>query len=338
MGEILVIRFGALGDLCVLGWALSRLVHSQAPGSCRVTLVTKAAFAPLMSQVHGIDQVITLKGSSLADTAALAAQLRRQPWDVVIDAHNTLRSHLLLALLGRRCNARLAKDTAARLSFMTFGRQDQRLGQTMRDRFNDLTAAVCPTELTPQHTPPLAHLAPSAGSSDPVVAFAPGAQWDTKRWPHENFARLLQSYCQQTKQPVQVYLGPREARWYPGSALAQVVKATAGAEIIQVPDLIAVAKNLAANSVLVTNDSGLLHIAEAVGTRVLAFFGPTVREFGYFPLLAGSQVLESPASCRPCSRNGKRPCHQKDLRCLTAITPDQALTTLLSMLQAEPQL
>ncbi len=41
MRDILVIRFGALGDLCVLGWALSRLADSCAPGTCRITLVTK---------------------------------------------------------------------------------------------------------------------------------------------------------------------------------------------------------------------------------------------------------------------------------------------------------
>ncbi len=73
-----------------------------------------------------------------------------------------------------------------------------------------------------------------------------------------------------------------------------------------------------------TNDSGLLHLAEAAGTPVLAFFGPTVRQFGYFPCLDDSEVLEVELDCRPCSRNGKRPCHREDLACLREITPDRA--------------
>jgi heptosyltransferase-2 len=71
--------------------------------------------------------------------------------------------------------------------------------------------------------------------------------------------------------------------------------------------------------VVVTNDSGLLHLSEAVGTPVVALFGPTVREFGYFPRLGASAALEVPLECRPCSRNGKRPCHRGDLACLERI-------------------
>ena len=91
------------------------------------------------------------------------------------------------------------------------------------------------------------------------------------------------------------------------------------------------AARLARCSRLVTNDSGLLHIAEAVGTPVLALFGPTVREFGYFPILARSLVLEKSLDCRPCSRNGKRPCHRGDLACLQDITPDAVRSVLASL-------
>ncbi len=341
MREILVIRFGALGDLCVLGWTLSRLVDSHAPGTCRVTLVTKAAFAPLMAQIRGVDQVIPLNGSGVAGVLQLAATLRQQRWDVIVDAHNVLRSHLLLALLRRRANARLAKDTAARLGFMTFGRQHKRLDRSMRDRFDAVVAEVISGDLAVTNTPPLTRLQrPSSlepgTRPTPSVGLAPGAQWDTKRWPEENFAELLQLIRQQVGGTIRVYLGPREQNWFPTSALARAAAADNATEIVQVPDLTIVAGSLANTDLLVTNDSGLLHVAEAVGTPVLAFFGPTVREFGYFPLLQQSQVLESEVSCRPCSRNGKRACPDKDLVCLREITPDRAVTALVNLLPAGP--
>lgn len=79
------------------------------------------------------------------------------------------------------------------------------------------------------------------------------------------------------------------------------------------------AEVLARCRVAVTNDSGLLHLSEAVGTPVVALFGPTVRAFGYFPLLASSLALERELDCRPCSRTGSRPCHRGDLACLDRI-------------------
>jgi len=340
MREILVIRFGALGDLCVLGWALSRLVDSHAPGTCRVTLVTKAAFAPLMSQVRGVDEVIALTGSDWAAVSRLAATLRNRHWDVIVDAHNVLRSHLLLVLLRRRARVRLAKDTAARLGFMTFGLRNRHLARSMRDRFDNLLTGVITGDLATTDTPPLTRLRTGSRSEaetgpEPVVGLAPGAQWDTKRWPEDRFAELLLLIRQRIGGAIRVYLGPREQGWYAGSALARTVASDDNTEIIQVPDLTEVARSLASVDILVTNDSGLLHAAEAVGTPVLAFFGPTVREFGYFPLLKQSRVLETEAACRPCSRNGKRPCHGNDLICLKEITPDLAIAALADMLPTD---
>lgn len=337
MREILVIRFGALGDLCVLGWALSRLLDSHAPGACRVTLVTKAAFAPLMAQVRGVDEVIALEGSDFAAVSQLAATVRLRQFDIIVDAHNILRSHLLLALLRRRPHARLAKDTAARLGFMAFGLRNDHLKQSMRDRFDALLSKACAPDFATTNTPPLIRCRPAAASettthAPPVIGLAPGAQWDTKRWPEANFARLMQLFREQFDGQVKVYLGPREQMWFAGSTLAAAVAADSKAEIIQVPDLTEVARSLGSTDILVTNDSGLLHVAEAVGTRVLAFFGPTVREFGYFPLQTGSQVLETDVECRPCSRNGKRPCRRNDLICLTRISPELAFEALVRML------
>ena len=58
-----------------------------------------------------------------------------------------------------------------------------------------------------------------------------------------------------------------------------------------------------------------------------------MREFGYYPVLEDSRVLERPLDCRPCSRNGKRPCHRGDLACLRDIQPDEAYSVLCAMEQ-----
>ncbi len=331
MREILVIRFSSLGDLCILGSVLARRAAADRSAGDRVTLVTKAAFAPVMADFAGIDRVIPLDGHSLGDLHRLARRLRKTPWDLVIDAHSVLRSTLLLTFMGRRAQARLGKDTLARLALLGWGRHDTRLDRTMTDRFVQLFSdpAIGPGQPITRALPRGQRPAPDA---PPVIGLAPGAQWATKRWPPEHFADLLGRLALHDQQSVRIFLGPRERDWYPDSPLAKVVDGLSRVEIIDHQPLPDVAAKLAACHLLLTNDSGLMHLAEAVGTPVLALFGPTVEAFGYFPRLPESRVLERPLDCRPCSRNGKRPCHMGDLPCLREIAPDEVLTTLRTML------
>jgi len=329
--DILVVRFGSLGDLCLLGWALARLADRPDAAHRQVTLVTKSAFAPLLARVRGIHQVIPLVDSGLGSVSRLAAQLRAESWDRVIDAHNTLRSHLLLGLMRRRPDKRLAKDTAARLAFLGFGHRAVGLDRTKPARFADLTAGLAhPAEGSGPTQPPLASLGRfKEDSTTPrVLGLAPGAQWDTKRWPEDHFTTLLNMLLRDDRSRVRIFLGPREENWFAGGSLENAARANDRVEIFKGHSLIEVAGLLSECHLLLTNDSGLLHVAEAVGTPVVALFGPTVREFGYYPLLPGSRVMENSLECRPCSRNGKRPCHRGDLACLQDITPESVQTTL----------
>jgi heptosyltransferase-2 len=326
--NILVIRFGSLGDLCLLGWSLSAAADAGGPRGLRLTLATKAAFAPLMSEVRGLDRVAALDGGGLGAVSALAGRLRGEDWDLVLDAHNILRSHLLLGMLRHRPDARLAKDTAARLRLLADRRRGgaapspPALRRTMAERFDAVLAAAA-GPLDGPCAPPLAHLAGGRGPEAPV-GLAPGAQWDAKRWPEASFADVARTLRAGGRR-VRVFLGPREDAWFDAGPLAAAARDDDGIEVVRGRGLVEVARLLGECRGLVTNDSGLLHLAEAVGTPVAAFFGPTVREFGYFPRLPRSRALQVDLDCRPCSRNGKRPCHRGDLACLTRIAPDAAL-------------
>jgi heptosyltransferase-2 len=76
----------------------------------------------------------------------------------------------------------------------------------------------------------------------------------------------------------------------------------------------------------IANDSGLMHIAEAVGTPLIAIFGSTTRELGFFPQRAISHVIENLAlSCRPCSHLGRHQCPRGHFRCMREILPEQVI-------------
>ncbi|HOX25053.1 MAG TPA: glycosyltransferase family 9 protein [Candidatus Krumholzibacteria bacterium] len=323
MREILVIRFGALGDLCLLGWTLSRLAAAPGGATARVTLATKARFAGLAARLAGVDTVFPLaEPGGLRQLAGLAARVRAARFDLVIDAHAVLRSRLLAGLCRRRPDAVLRKDTAARLRLLRAGEVAPALERHMRDRLDaTIAAAGLPAG---DATPPLAALA-APGPRPLVLGLAPGAQWDPKRWPTAHWVALVRRFRRETAAAVRVFLGPREETWFDASDLAEALTDAGHVEIVRGRPLVEVANLLAACRVLVCNDSGLMHLAEAAGTPVVAFFGPTVRAFGYTPQLPDSVILETAdLDCRPCSRNGKRPCHRGDLACLERIAPERA--------------
>ena len=88
------------------------------------------------------------------------------------------------------------------------------------------------------------------------------------------------------------------------------------------------------SSLLLCNDSGLLHIAEAVGTPVTALFGPTVEAFGFAPWRPDSRVFSSILGCRPCSKHGQSDCRYGDKLCFGLIQPLQVVEHIKSILQA----
>jgi heptosyltransferase-2 len=90
---------------------------------------------------------------------------------------------------------------------------------------------------------------------------------------------------------------------------------------------------LARSRAIVTNDSGPGHVASAVGTPVVAVFGPTLPAFGYTPWGARNRIVEHHAlACRPCSSHGPQVCPLGHHRCMREIAPADVLRALDAVL------
>jgi heptosyltransferase-2 len=86
---------------------------------------------------------------------------------------------------------------------------------------------------------------------------------------------------------------------------------------------------LARSRALVTNDSGPAHVASAVGTPVVAVFGPTVPAFGYTPFDERNRIVElAGLACRPCSSHGPQVCPLGHHRCMREIGPAEVVAAL----------
>jgi heptosyltransferase-2 len=86
--------------------------------------------------------------------------------------------------------------------------------------------------------------------------------------------------------------------------------------------------------VVVSNDTGLMHIAAAMKRNLVAIFGSTVKELGFFPIGTESIVLErNDLSCRPCSHIGRTSCPKKHFRCMKDISTGEVVHACVSMLE-----
>lgn len=147
----------------------------------------------------------------------------------------------------------------------------------------------------------------------PVIAMMPGAEYGpAKRWPTDYFTELARRLVSQGKQ-IWVLGSPKEVAL--GEEIAQVNGVTnlcGKTELVDVVDLLALCAQA------VTNDSGLMHVACASGTKVIAIYGSSDPAYTP-PLSATAQVVYKHLACSPCF---KRTCPLGHTNCLKMIKPD----------------
>ncbi len=324
MQRILILRFSSLGDVVLLG-ALVDELRTRWPKH-EIWLATKPDYAPLFEDDTRLDRVLRLSHES-GGLRGLARELQTVEFDLVLDAHGSLRSRLLCLALAGTPVKRIAKDTAARLLFLRT-RVATPPTRHQVDRYLALAGAegksVRPT-LQLREKDHASATAILGGSERPFLAVAPGSRHATKQWPLERFSEVAAHWQREGHGEV-VILGSEQERELcqeMASLLPREARVCAG-EL----ELRALAALLSRCRVLLCNDSGLMHLSEAAGTPVLAVFGPTSRELGYFPLDPRSRVVENELPCRPCSRNGARPCHMEQEYCLLLSDSDRVIRIL----------
>jgi ADP-heptose:LPS heptosyltransferase len=142
------------------------------------------------------------------------------------------------------------------------------------------------------------------------AVLAPGAARDNKRWPAAYWVDLARLLARQGLQCVAVGL-PSEASLLPPTAATPCYDRS-----------VRVAAALCEGArVVVTNDSGVMHVASAVGANAIALFGPTAPALGFAPRGTASRVMERTLPCRPCSILGGTTCPERHHRCLGDISP-----------------
>ena len=156
------------------------------------------------------------------------------------------------------------------------------------------------------------------------IAIAPGANYYTKRWPAERFAELAGKLVENYNFEIFILGGEKDKQIGEYIKIANIDKhsifdCTNSSSII---DTTRVIDNC---SLLITNDTGVMHIASARQTPVIALFGSSVRDFGFSPYRVKNIILEKNVKCRPCSHIGRNYCPEKHFKCMLEISINDVL-------------
>jgi heptosyltransferase-2 len=330
--NILLIRFSSLGDL-VLTTPIYRELRKIYPDS-RLTLLTSEGFGRVLENNPHIDEIIYHhRKETRNDLEKLIDQLRLQKFDLIYDIHNSLRSRWIGWQLKRHApkpeHWLIEKRTLARELQIRFGWGQFFNGKSQREQWleplrrHHTGALSTKTELFPSVADKnyvKAWLNQNDLQDKPFVCIGASASFPLKCWPLQNFKQLIENIIQSGISVVLVGTnGEIEteelAEYFRGS---QNVFCAAGMfTILQSAALLEMA------NAVVANDTSIIHLAEAMRTPSIALFGPTVKEFGYAPMLAQSRLMETDLAlrCRPCSRTGKGTCKNREQQiCMYSIS------------------
>lgn len=333
--RILVIRLGQLGDVLLCSPLILNL-KLNFPG-CHITFLTKRQFAPLAERIPGVDSVIGVKANvSAYELYCQAITLDEERYDTVIDLQRKVKSWFVRKLLRPDKDFIYPKRRAERRQ--TVSRRHKIIPKSWPHTIDLYNEVLSQMGGTPVARRPLLSLTDSdlarEQSDFKRVFIAPGASYENKNWGFERFAKVARNLID--KHNAKVYWAVTKADWESYHDFDQLKSTRFELLIDQSIDQLI--STMTACDVGLSNDSGLMHLATAVGLPLIGLFGPTHQSLGFAPRGIFSRVIEVDLACRPCSLHGSKDCYRDARYCFDRITPQDVIGELLDLYESRGKL
>jgi heptosyltransferase-2 len=330
--RILLVRTDRIGDL-LLTTPVFKSLREHYPASFIAALVSSATRAIVDGNPY-IDEVIVLdkekKHQGFLATLRLAQEIRRRRFDVAVILHPTVRVHFLCYLAGLR--ERIGYDRKAPYFLTRTIPHRKQEGARHESAYNfDLLEPLGVTTASQEMYMPVDASSERAieevlrknglEAAPRLVALHPSASCPSKRWPLDRFGHVIDALVRQEKARVVIIGGPGHEGF--GRDLARLAREQV-VDLSGQLDLGALASLLRRCRLLISNDSGPVHLAAAVGTPVISIFGrrqPGLSPRRWAPLGASSVSLHHETDCAPCLAHA---C-VRGFKCLMAVTEDEVL-------------
>jgi heptosyltransferase-2 len=342
--KILVIRFSSIGDI-VLSTPLLRVIRARFP-LVQIDFVVRKEYADLVRYDRNLNHLYEFEArEGLSGLHRLKTRLKMEHYDLVVDIHNSLRSKYLRMLLGAKDVVTINKRILARTLLVKFKKNCYKNITSIADRYIETVgkydiendgaglALHIPDEIYSIISTKINML--GLDRCRKIIGFCPSAKHATKCWPQERFVELGIRLTKDGNSKILLFGGPSDRQKC--KSIGDAINASSG-EIRATSmsgelSLLETAAAMKLCDIVVTNDSGLMHIASAMEKNVVAIFGSTVREFGFFPVSKDSVVVERQGLyCRPCSHIGKSHCPENHFRCMNEIQVDEVTEAVRNLI------
>ena len=301
--------------------------------NAEVHFLTKKQYYSIVSHNPYIDKV-HLYGD---DRAKMMNKLQQENYDLIIDLHHNLRTFIIKMQLGKKSYSfdKLNIDKWLLVNFKIDRLPDVHIVDRYMDTCKELGVTndgegldyfIAEKDEVDIKTLP-------AGFQSGYVAWVIGAKEYTKRFPNDRIIHTLLS----TQMPV-ILLGGKEDRSNAKAIMKEMEKrpnvynATGQYHLNQSASIVKQAK------LVITNDTGLMHIAAAHGKKIISIWGNTVPQFGMSPYygkkFAPNKIFEAPdLPCRPCSKIGRDHCPKDHFKCMKEINTPLLISDATAMFE-----
>lgn len=337
--KILVIRFSSIGDI-VLTTGVLRQIRAAFPYS-KIDFLLHKPFSDIYKYNPNIDQIITCEKNATDSQISLQKNIiekKQGKYDIIFDLHNNIQSNKFSQNLAEKIykvdKRRLYKiklvwckkginESYRHIHHIfldilkDFDIKDDNRGLEFWLEADRKAMKYQPSDKIHRHK----------GKLNIVVA--PGAHFKTKQWGFLNYAHLMRK-LKPISESVKIVGGLKD------SEHAQKILEL-NPDVINLcgkTDLATTCDEIDKSDLLITNDTGVMHIAAARQVPVVAIFGSSVKELGFEPFRVKNIVIESNQKCRPCSHIGRNFCPLLHFKCMRSITPDIAYNNIMQFVKS----
>lgn len=334
--NILIVKLSAIGDVVHTLPSLSALRNLYP--HAHISWVVEESASDIITNHPHLDRVIisyrkrwikNLKGlhslkKTMREIQSFIKTVRDRRYDLAIDFHGLFKSATIVCL--SRARRKLGYDSMQELSGLFYNEKIyENMGKHAVDRYLDFVRYLGGKEKNPEFVIQLEEdnqrdvenllRTNHIDSKAPFVAINPVAFWETKLWQDEKFARLADRIIEELRVPVVFTGGAGEKR----IARIQSFMRNPSISLEGQTSLKELAYLYRLSTLIVTTDSGPMHIAAAMGTPAVALFGPT-DPLRTGPYGRGHTIIRSDMDCSPCFR---KECDTE--RCMKDITVEDVL-------------
>ncbi|MDZ4711183.1 MAG: glycosyltransferase family 9 protein [bacterium] len=337
-GKILIIQTAFLGDV-ILTLPLVQVLNQKFPKS-KIDFLCIPQTSGLLKNNPFINETIVYdkRNSGNRSLDELIKTLKSNEYDVIISPHRSFRSSMISYFSKARNTISFNTSSFSflyrhRVSYFGSSHEIQR-NLKLLEPLGIIEDSIIQPELFPGTEEETKvnefFLENKIDQKEKIIAVAPGSVWFTKRFPEEKFVKLCDLLSENEFRII--LIGGKDDEKYCSfikkkSINRNIINAAGNFSILESAEIIK------RSALLVSNDSAPLHIADAVGTPVIAVFGATIPQFGFYPYGKKDVIIETNGlKCRPCSIHGGNKCPIGTFVCMKNIEEERIAVSIKKIL------